>query len=86
VGTNTGIDYGKDFEQYLEILLIGLRKKKKSILNVFREWDRIIFPNSDSGMVSHDQDTRDGNRKRAITMLEDDEDENEAEENGDAVF
>jgi len=46
VGANTGINYGKDFDEYLEILLTGLHKKKRSILNVFREWDRVIFPTS----------------------------------------
>ncbi len=74
VGTNTGINYGKDFDEYLEILLTGLRKKKRSILNVFREWDHVIFPNSDSGMVVHNQDTG-SSLKRAMTMLNDDEDE-----------
>jgi len=74
VGTNTGINYGKDFDEYLEILLTGLHKKKHSILNVFREWDRVIFPNLDSGMVAHNQDTG-GSLKRAMMMLDDDEDE-----------
>jgi len=73
VGTNTGINYGKDFDEYLEILMTGLRKKKRSILNIFREWDRIIFPNSDSGMARHDQDAGASNLKRAMLMLEDDE-------------
>jgi len=77
VGTNTGINYGKDFNEYLEILLTGLRKKKRSILNVFRQWNRVIFPNSDSGMAGHEQDAGAGNLKRAMRMLEDDEDEPE---------
>jgi hypothetical protein len=78
VGTNTGINYGKDFEEYLEILMTGLRKKKKSILNVFREWDRVIFPTSDSSLVKpQDQDMSRG-LKTAMTMLEDDEVEEDA--------
>jgi hypothetical protein len=81
VGTNTGINYGKDFGEYLEILMKGLRKKKKSILNVFREWDRVIFPNSDSSLVSgvgQDQNTSNG-LKTALEMLEADEGEEEDE-------
>ena len=79
MGANTGINYGKDFDEYLEILLTGLRKKKRSILNVFREWDRVIFPNSDSGMVEHNRDAG-GSLKRAMTMLNDDSDEDEQDE------
>jgi hypothetical protein len=72
VGNNTGINYAQDFDEYLEILLTGLRKKKKSILNVFREWDRVVFPNSDSSMVGKDQETSRG-LKAAMEMLEADE-------------
>jgi len=81
VGTNTGINYGKDFEEYLEILMKGLRKRKKSVLNVFREWDRVIFPNSDSSLVDgvgQDQNTSSG-LKTALDMLEADEVEEEDE-------
>jgi len=73
VGTNTGINYGKDFEEYLEVLMTGLRKKKRSILNVFKEWDRVIFPNSDSSLVRQDRDASSSGLKTAMTMLEDDE-------------
>lgn len=75
VGTNTGINYKKDFEEYLEILMKGLRKKKRSVLNVFREWDRVVFPNSDSSLVSgagQDQNMSSG-LKTALDMLEADE-------------
>ena len=81
MGTNTGINYGKDFEEYLEILMKGLRKKKKSVLNVFREWDRVIFPNSDSSLVrgvGQDQNMSSG-LKTALDMLEADEVEEEDE-------
>jgi hypothetical protein len=81
VGTNTGINYGKDFEEYLEILMKGLRRKKKSVLNIFREWDRVLFPNSDSSLVTgvgQDQNTSNG-LKTALEMLEADEVEDEDE-------
>jgi uncharacterized metal-binding protein len=81
MGTNTGINYRRDFEEYLEILMKGLRKKKRSILNVFREWDRVVFPNSDSSLVNgvgQDQNMSSG-LKTALDMLEADEDEEEDE-------
>jgi hypothetical protein len=73
VGTNTGINYANDFDEYLEILMTGLRKKKKSILNVFREWDRVIFPNSDSSLVGSRQNQANSGLKTAMDMLEADE-------------
>jgi hypothetical protein len=51
VGSNTGIHYFRDFEEYLMILEMGLRQKKKSIINIIKEWDEKIFPNSDSSLV-----------------------------------
>ena len=79
MGTNTGINYGKDFEEYLKILMKGIWKKKKSVLNIFREWDWVIFPNSDSSLVSgvgQDQNAISG-LKTALDMLEADEVEEE---------
>ena len=56
----------------------GVWKKKRSILNVFREWDRVVFPNLDSSLVSssgQDQNMSSG-LKTALDMLK----ANEAEE------
>jgi hypothetical protein len=81
VGTNTGINYRRDYEEYLEILMKGIRKKKRSILNAFREWDQVVFPNSDSSLVSgggQDQNMSSG-LKTALDMLEADEAEEEDE-------
>ncbi|KAK6966946.1 hypothetical protein R3P38DRAFT_2476479, partial [Favolaschia claudopus] len=50
LGNSTNIDYEERFNQYLEILTRGLRQKKKSILHVFQEWDRNVFPNSEGGL------------------------------------
>jgi hypothetical protein len=75
VGTNTGINYGKDFEAYLETLVTGLRKKKKSILEVFRQWDRVVFPNSDSSLVRQDQDTTGSGLQTMMTGLDEDVEE-----------
>ena len=83
VGTNTGINYRRDFEEYLEILMKGLRKKKRSILNVFKEWDRVVFPNSDSSSTvsgEHGQNINSHGLNRALNMLEADEDGEEEDE------
>ncbi|KAF8142216.1 hypothetical protein K438DRAFT_1450785, partial [Mycena galopus ATCC 62051] len=48
-GDKTNIDYDELYDQYLEILITGLREKRRSIINVFKEWDQIIFPHSESG-------------------------------------
>ncbi|PPQ94907.1 hypothetical protein CVT25_004425 [Psilocybe cyanescens] len=82
VGTNTGINYEKDFAEYLEILVTGLWEKRKSVLNVFREWDRIAFPNSDSSLIGRNQDTSRG-LKTALEMLKADEIEEDAIEDED---
>ena len=79
MGTNTGINYRRDFEEYLEILMKGIRKKKRSIMNVFREWDRVVFPNSDSSLMSGGQDMSSGLRT-ALDMLEADDSESEEED------
>ena len=73
MGTNTGINYAKDFEEYLEILMTGLRLRKKSVVHVFREWDRVVFPDSDSSLVGRDQESTSSGLKAALELLEADE-------------
>lgn len=51
-GATTNINYEALFEEYLDILTTGLRKKIPSILHVFSEWDRIIFPNAESSYAN----------------------------------
>ena len=56
-------------------------KKEESVLNIFREWDWVIFSNSDSSLVSgvgQDQNAISG-LKTALDMLEADEVEEEDE-------
>ncbi|KAJ7306666.1 hypothetical protein DFH08DRAFT_516170 [Mycena albidolilacea] len=50
-GDHTNIDYKARFDEYLDILTTGLRKKSPSILHVFAEWDRIVFPDAEAGCV-----------------------------------
>jgi hypothetical protein len=47
VGTSTGTHYFDDYEEYLKLLKMGLYRKKKSVVNIIREWDSRIFPNPD---------------------------------------
>ncbi|KAJ7863321.1 hypothetical protein B0H14DRAFT_2738834 [Mycena olivaceomarginata] len=56
-GDTTNINYEARFEEYLDILLTGLRKKTPSILNVFSEWDRIIFPDAKASHVDPERKT-----------------------------
>ncbi|KAJ7897612.1 hypothetical protein B0H14DRAFT_2557612 [Mycena olivaceomarginata] len=70
-GDHTNIDYDTLFDQYLEILTLGLCEKSRSILNVFKEWDRIIFPNSEfslGGGNAHNS-PGDGGNQRALDAM-----------------
>ena len=74
VGSNTGIRYFRDFEEYLMVLETGLRQKKKSIINVIKQWDEKIFPNSDSSLVKGNLNKSDENSsiKKAMDLLAED--------------
>ncbi|KAJ7719460.1 hypothetical protein B0H14DRAFT_3521296 [Mycena olivaceomarginata] len=50
-GDHTNIDYKARFDEYLDILTTGLRKKSPSILHVFAGWDRIVFPDAEASCV-----------------------------------
>ena len=49
-GISTGIDWRTEFECYLQYLLQGLQQHKASVLNIFRTWDSIFFPNTDTSL------------------------------------
>jgi len=63
----------------LKLLETGLRRKKKSVLNIIKEWDLRIFPNTDSSLVGAKakSDTGDRGVKRAMDSLEADSEEDE---------
>ena len=69
------VNYGKDFEVYLETLMTGLCMMKKSIIEVFRQWNWVIFPNSDSSLVHQEQDATSSGLQMMITGLNKDEKE-----------
>ena len=79
VGMSTGIRYFDNYEEYLKILETGLRWKKKSVLNIIKEWDSRIFPNTDSSLVGTKvkSTTDDGGVRRAMEALDADSEEDE---------
>jgi hypothetical protein len=65
-GLNTGIKWHSEFESYLKYLLQGLQQHKASVLNIFRVWDDMFFPNTDTSLAgnhapgsNNEQSTRD---------------------------
>lgn len=84
VGTSTGIHYFDDYEEYLKLLKTGLHRKKKSVVNIIREWDSRIFPNTDSSLVVTKAKSSEDNRvKRAMASLDADSDAGSDEDNPD---
>jgi len=78
VGTSTGIHYFDDYEEYLKLLATGLRRKKKSVINIIKEWDSRIFPNTDSSLVvAKAKSNEDAGVKRAMDSLDADSEEDE---------
>ncbi|KAJ3488400.1 hypothetical protein NLJ89_g11619 [Agrocybe chaxingu] len=75
VGARTGIKYFSDYEDYLSLLTKGLRKKKMSTVAIFREWDRLVFPDTDSSLVGCSESNRKDGLKRAMDLLDADYEE-----------
>ncbi|KAK7456409.1 hypothetical protein VKT23_010657 [Stygiomarasmius scandens] len=44
LGKQTGIDWQADFESYLAFLINGARNNKKSVLNIFQQFNDVFFP------------------------------------------
>jgi len=83
VGSSTGIRYFKDYEEYLTLLEIGLRTRKKTILNIFKEWDAKIFPETDSSLAGAEPSKDDtANLKMLMESLEEDTDEDGGDAEG----
>lgn len=74
VGSSTGIHYRNDFEEYLTILETGLRQKKKSVINIIKQWDEKIFPETGSSLVKGKSTVGSG-LKKAMDLLEADSEE-----------
>lgn len=81
-GDHTNIDYQALFDEYLDILRTGLRKKSLSILHVFSEWDRVVFPNADASHTDPTKKKRRGKTDGYHRAMEAMEEEAEPSENG----
>jgi len=76
-----GIHYFDDYEEYLKILELGLRRKKKSVYNIIKEWDSRIFPDTESSIIgAKEKSTDDGGVRRALDALDADAEEDEVVE------
>jgi len=82
VGSSTGICYFNDFEEYLMILETGLRQKKKSIINIIKQWDEKIFPNFDSSLVTGKKNNEGNGLKKAMDLLAADSEEDDEQAEG----
>ncbi len=82
VGSSTGINYFSDYEEYVNLLQTGLLRKKKTTLNIFRQWDLQVFPNTGTSLVGGSQSQESAGMKKAMALLDADESEEEEEEEG----
>ncbi|EPQ53800.1 hypothetical protein GLOTRDRAFT_139897 [Gloeophyllum trabeum ATCC 11539] len=84
VGIQTGINWSADFQQYLRLLMTGLRKKKSSTLGLFRAWDEAIFPHSDTSLAkgTHPERSSEDDLNRALELLEADNGRSSSEGSG----
>ncbi|KAF8798514.1 hypothetical protein BYT27DRAFT_7320401 [Phlegmacium glaucopus] len=80
IGSSTGIHYFKDLEEYLTILETGLRQKKKTVINIIKQWDAKIFPDSDSSLVKDKKSDEGSGLKKVLNLLAADSEEDSEEE------
>ncbi|KAJ7622627.1 hypothetical protein DFH06DRAFT_1340806 [Mycena polygramma] len=76
-GAQTGINWKADLENYVEYLQTGLDQRKASVLRIFREWDELFFPDSETGLAGDGaRDAHHEKEKQNTTdLLRDDEEE-----------
>ncbi|KAJ7651756.1 hypothetical protein B0H17DRAFT_1215216 [Mycena rosella] len=80
-GVQTGINWHADLEKCIQYLQNGLDRHKASVLKLFREWDELFFPNSETSLACNndDKDHEDQTMKDVMNMLDADEEEAPAE-------
>ncbi|KAJ7711786.1 hypothetical protein B0H14DRAFT_3524321 [Mycena olivaceomarginata] len=80
-GAETGINWQAALEKYIKYLQNGLDKRKASILRIFREWDEIFFPDTDSSLGANGNGGGDAEKQMqdAMDLLNADEEEVPAE-------
>lgn len=74
----------EQFEAYLQYLLIGLAEKRESILNIFRIWDGIFFPNGKDSLSgkAFSSRTAESTRDALAALAEDAIEDRREEQNG----
>lgn len=55
----------------------GLRQKKKSVINIIKQWDEKIFPETDSSLVKGKKSSENIGLKKAMDLLAADSEEEE---------
>ncbi|KAJ7680006.1 hypothetical protein B0H17DRAFT_943567 [Mycena rosella] len=80
-GVQMGINWHADLEKCIQYLQNGLDRHKASVLKLFREWDKLFFPNSETSLACNndDKDHEDQTMKDVMDMLDADEEEAPAE-------
>ena len=76
-GTATGINWHLEYESYLQYLLKGLRQRKASIVNIFRVWNKTLFPHTNESLSRksmHITTTVEATRDALDALNADDED------------
>jgi len=83
VQTRIGIHYFNAYKEYLKLLATSLHRKKKSVINIIREWDSWIFLNTDSSLVVVKVKSNKDNRvRRAMDSLDANSDDNADSDGG----
>lgn len=59
---------------------MGLLKRKKTVVALFKEWDRLVFPNTGTSLVGGSQSQESAGMKKAMALLDADESESVAED------
>ncbi|KAJ7199479.1 hypothetical protein GGX14DRAFT_373051, partial [Mycena pura] len=51
-GAQSSLNYSKFHEEYLKYLLVGIHKRKKPVLEIFKIWDAELFPDTDTSIAA----------------------------------
>lgn len=71
----TGIDYITLYEDYLKLITSGLHRDKAEFINIIQRWDEIIFPGTETSIVSNKSSSGDIENEidREIERMDDEE-------------
>ncbi|KAJ6555671.1 hypothetical protein DFH09DRAFT_1318072 [Mycena vulgaris] len=85
-GAQTGINWHGDLEKYIQYLQSGLDKRKASVLHLFRKWDELFFPESETSLAGKnaDDDRAEHAMKDVMDLLDADAEEAPADTQADS--